>query len=175
MSYDKAQLANLLANNPDLKIADTSFLNVPKQQGKASNKPASTIRPIETAKPSLAHSGRSVVILMDYPGCVITEDNCYYRNGTHTFMKLEARDWQEELVEKIMICGVTDWKAPLKVSITGVFLSVSKSCDIHNLKIVFDSIQKATGLNDKFYITETYPGKIDKTQTPTIIITVSEV
>jgi hypothetical protein len=67
-----------------------------------------------------------------------------------------------------------EWQAPLKIHISGVFKNKRSVPDLHNLKCLYDAIQTATGINDRFYYTETEPGVIDKIQEPHILIRIEE-
>jgi len=175
----KEELAKLLQENPDLGIENLNGIEEPHRNAL----PAKSDRVKAKSSPmtgggyckTVQGDKRHVSIKMLYPGCVITEDNCYGRNGKHTFMKPEAREWQNDLIMLVKNCGVKDWRLPLKVTMTGTFKSQRESCDIQNLKIVYDGIEQATGLNDRQYNTETIPGVIDKTVQPFILITISEI
>lgn len=118
---------------------------------------------------------RHTTIKMPYPGCVITENHYLGRNGKASYIKPGAKEWAQDLIFLINRCGIKDWKLPLKITVSGVFKNDRERCDLHNLKILYDSIQKATGLNDKDYHTETIPGTIDKTVEPFILIKIEEI
>ena len=130
------------------------------------------IKPVQCV--NIQKPKRGTVIRMSYPGNYITENHAYNRNGRQTFMKPEAREWQDELILRIKTCGIADWQEPLKVKIEGVFTNRRECIDVHNLKIVFDAVEKGTGINDKRMQTETIPGIIDTGQSPAIIVTITE-
>jgi hypothetical protein len=179
--------SEILKNNPQLKvISDTSdnskkvvvskpekTTQKPQNIGKVKRLPSWVGK--DTDKPSVSQNKRHTIVYMDYPGCYISEDHCYNRNGKKTFMKPEAREWQEELILKLNQAGVSDYKLPISVTLTGNFKNERESIDIHNLKIVYDSIQKVTGINDRKFETHTYPGEIVKDSRPQIIIKIEEV
>ncbi len=118
---------------------------------------------------------RHATIKINYPGSIITENHAFGRNGKNTYMKPEARDWQNDLIFLLSKCEVKDWKLPLKVKISGVFKNLRESPDTQNMKIVYDSIKKVIGIDDKFYHTETEPPVINKSVSPYLLITISEI
>jgi hypothetical protein len=132
-----------------------------------------TVRNLEALKGKA--NKRYAIIIMHYPGGFIAENNCYEGFGKHRHMKPEARQWQEEFIAKIQTCSVNDWKSPIKVSIGGIFQDNRRRIDLHNLKLVYDGIQMATGINDRDFYTETSPGQIDKSREPHLMITIREV
>jgi len=175
-NYTKEQLAEQLNSNPDLGIAKPTIAALNAVDAKSDRVKAS-VRSKSQAKQPEAAAGevkRYALIKMDYPGSVISENHYLGRNGNHTYVKSEARDWQNELIYRINILNI-NWRLPLKVYVTGVFKNNRSICDLHNFKCLYDAIQTATGLNDKSFHTETIPGVIDKTQRPHILITITEI
>jgi hypothetical protein len=173
----------ILKNNPQLKIisdtSDNSKRVVTSKPEKTTPKPQNigkgqTLSQRGTSE-RINQNKRCAIIKINYPGSVITENHAFGRNGKQTFMKFQAREWQNDLIILINNCGIKDWQSPIKVKIEGVYKNLKECPDNHNYKIVFDSIQKATGINDKLFYTETSPGIIDKNQEPHLIITISEV
>ena len=152
MNWSKEELAGRLKENTSLGIEKSSMtaLNV---------------------NPTIKHRA---VIIIQYPGAIISENHYLGRNGVHTYVKSEARDWQNELIYRINAYRI-DWKGPLKVHVSGVFKNNREVCDLHNLKILFDSIQIATGVNDRYFQTETEIPVIDKTQKPHFKIEIQEI
>jgi Holliday junction resolvase RusA-like endonuclease len=180
MSYSKQELAEIL-NNPDIKIDTTGLIPSPKaltgstdgiKAARCKSTHTDKIKPVQCV--NIQKPKRGTVIRMSYPGNYITENHAYNRNGRQTFMKPEAREWQDELILRIKTCGIADWQEPLKVKIEGVFTNRRECIDVHNLKIVFDAVEKGTGINDKRMQTETIPGIIDTGQAPAIIVTITE-
>jgi hypothetical protein len=159
---------NILANNTDIALDAV--------EGARRRDTASVRSKSQTKQPEAAGEAvkRHTTIKMEYIGCVIAENNCYEGFGKTRHMKSEAREWQNDLIKEIQCCHILDWRLPLKITISGVFKNDRERPDIHNLKIVHDGIQKATGLNDKNFHTETIPGVIDKTQRPHILIRIEE-
>lgn len=99
----------------------------------------------------------------------------HYKFNGGKFTKPEVKEWMNDLVVLIKNCHVTDWKLPLKVTISGTFKD-GRIPDTHNiLKIICDSVEDATGLNDKFYSTETTQPVIDKKQEPNLVIRIEEI
>jgi hypothetical protein len=132
-----------------------------------------TTPPMSQAARQKATGKRMVIVVMDYPGSIISENHYLGRNGKHTYVKDEARIWQTELIFKIKRYEI-DWQLPLKVTVEAVFKNRRESCDLHNFKCLYDAIQLATGLDDKNFHTATSPGIIDKSQRPHILITIEE-
>jgi hypothetical protein len=180
MNFTKEQLAQQLKENSDLGIDSHSMSGL-----NATERPLEQARDgwivldhkiyrVKTKQATSGQTKRHATIKLDYPGCVITENHAYGRNGKHSFMKTEAREWQNDLIVLVKNCGVKDWRLPLKIRVEGVFKNERECPDLQNMKLVFDGIQQATGLNDKNFHTETIPGVIDKSQRPHIKITVEE-
>ena len=120
---------------------------------------------------------RSITVTMYYPGAVISVNHYMGRRGDGgTYVKREARDWMEGLGWSIKTAHIEDWIMPIKVLVSGTFKD-NRSCpDVHNLlKVVCDSIEELTGINDKFYRTETGDAIIDNSVEPTLTITIEEV
>ena len=139
-------------------------LNAPQAKSDRVNGKAS----IERYNPYKRHT----VIKMPYISNLSV--NHYKFNGGK-FTKPEVKEWMKDLVAEIQCCHVTDWKSPLKVTITVTFKD-NRICDCHNLlKIICDSVEAATGLNDKYYSTETCQPIVDKKQSPNVIILISEI
>lgn len=134
-----------------------------------------TIADITHPLPVRPREYHKAVIKMVYPNSHVTENHYLGRKGNRSFMLPDAKAWANDLIEEIKCCGVSEWIPPLKVSITGVFKNKRSRPDVHNFKLVYDCIEKVTGLNDKEYETATKPGVIDSTQTPYILITIEEI
>ena len=128
----------------------------------------------EVAKPIPAEKRRAL-IKMAYIGAVITQNHYLGRNGKAHYVKAEAADWQNDLIWEIKRCGIQDWREPLHVKLSGVFKNKRECPDLINMKLLFDGIQKATGLNDKFYSTETNAPVINNSVEPYILIEIREV
>lgn len=175
MRLSKEELAKILADNSSLGIDNANALQSTQRPQQAIKQQGGKIPQPEQAKATVSQIKRHAVIKLGYPGCVIAENNCYEGFGKRRHMKDEARAWQNDLIVLVQNCGVKDWRLPLKVRLEGTFQNQAKMIDMHNLKLVYDGIQIATGLNDKNFHTETIPGVIDKTQEPFILITVTEV
>lgn len=167
----------LMKNNliPQKVVMSKPEKTTPKPQNGVKVKSLPIQSSKDTSKPAVGQNKRSEVITMDYPGCYISEDHCYNRNGRNTFMKPEAREWQEELILKLKQTGIPDFKSPISVTLSGIFKNEKRSIDIHNLKIIYDSIQKVTGINDRGFITHTYPGSVLSNCDPFILIKIEEV
>ena len=166
---DRAELKQLYP------AAAEDFLNLNSDTPDAPESSRSRVKAKRVVTDTLNPYKRHVVVTMPYPGCIITENHCYGRKGKHSYMKQEAQDWQESMIKAVIACGITDWKLPLKVKIEGVFKNERERPDLHNFKCLYDGIQKAIGINDKDFHTETVPGRINKLVTPGILITISEI
>ena len=174
MNYTKEQLSEMLNKNTDLGIDNANALQATARPQQANKVQGSKIVPPEKADAPVDERKRHAVIKLGYPGCVITENHAYGRNGNHSYMKAEAREWQNDLIVLVKNCGIKDWQLPLKVRVEGTFKNLRECPDLHNFKCLYDGIQVATGLNDKNFHTETIPGVIDKTVEPFILITIEE-
>jgi Endodeoxyribonuclease RusA len=183
MSYSHDELAEIL-KNPDLSI-DANGL-IPTANAPRSMPVASTAQTRGNDRVVITTGGRRQgkynavskrheTFKIAYPGSVISENHAFGRNGKQTFMKPEARDWQNDLIFLLSRCDIKDWQLPIKVKISGVFKNQRESCDLQNLKIVYDSIQKVIGIDDRNFHTETEPPVIDKTQEPHLMIIITEI
>jgi len=117
------------------------------------------------------YKAKSVTIEIPYLGAVISV-NHYKFQGRYT--KPEAKAWMDELGWRIKEYHIEDWKQPIKVSVSGVFRDKRSTPDLHNLlKIICDSIEETTGINDRYMQTATTDPLIG-TEEPVIIITIQE-
>ena len=96
------------------------------------------------------------------------------KNG-NVFVKREAQEWADELTGLLAQSTVKGFTEPIKVSIAGVFRNTRETPDLHGMKLLYDTIQRYTGLNDRYYKTETEIPVIDKTVKPELTITITEV
>ncbi len=93
---------------------------------------------------------REEVIKIDYPGSVISVNHYKYAGGKYT--RKETKIWMDELGWLIKHLHIEDWKLPLAVTCDGYFKDERSAPDVHNLfKVIADSIQEATGVDDKNY------------------------
>ena len=115
----------------------------------------------------------SIIIEIAYPGSVISCNHYKYRGGIYT--KPEARAFMVELGWLIKQYHIEDWEPPLRVKCDGRFSNRRRCPDLHNLlKIICDSIEEVTGINDKYFKTETGDAVIDKNAEPMLWITISD-
>lgn len=168
------ELNNLLKDNPHLKVISDTSNNIPQppSKGKVKSLPIQSSK--DTHKPNVGQNRRFTTIKMPYIGSVITENHYLGRNGNRTYVKPEAREWQSDFIATIKRCGITGWKLPLKIILTGYFKNNRETPDLHNMKILFDSIQEATGLNDRYFQIETKPSS-DHVKEPYLLIEIWEV
>ena len=118
---------------------------------------------------------RSARIYMDYPGAVISENHAYgRRKGGGTYLKPEAKAWGEKLGWFAKMYHVETWDLPITVRISGTFKDKRSCPDLQNLKIVWDSIENVTKLNDRDYRTETAEPVIDSSVEPQIVVEIRE-
>ncbi len=119
---------------------------------------------------------KSVTIKMPYIGNVLSVNHYLGRRRGGYYVKPETKQWMEELGWLIKSHHIEEWKLPLKVTCDGVFKDKRGQPDIHNLmKVICDSIEEVTGVNDKHYQTETGSAIIDKNLEPELTITIEEV
>jgi hypothetical protein len=173
---DKSQLETILANNPDLEISNISSLNTKNTPRKASKVNESIISPVKTIKASDINSVKSTVIIIDYPGSYITSNHYLGRmKSGNVYVKKDAQAWADKLTMLLIQNGVKYLREPIKVKIEGIFRNFRETPDIHNFKLLYDTIQRYTGFNDKYFKTETEIPIINKTDKPHLKITISEV
>lgn len=97
---------------------------------------------------------QAILIKMPYiPGLSVN----HYKFAGGKYTKPEVKDWMMEL--QASVCSLNQLRGPfsnIKVSLSGTFKDKRSSPDLHNLlKIVLDSVEKATGINDRDIRTET--------------------
>ena len=94
---------------------------------------------------------RSATVCIPYPGDCISVN--HYRGRTRDgrdYVKPEARSWMESLGWMIKLHHIEDWRLPLTVTCSGVFLNAICRPDLSNLsKCILDAIEDATGINDR--------------------------
>jgi len=120
---------------------------------------------------------RHETIRMDYPGdCISVNHYLGRRKGGGYYVKQEATDFKEELQWLLKRCHLEDYKLPLEVTCSGYFKNERSAPDVHNLlKIIADSIQELTGIDDKNY--HMYAGQrniIGNREPPYLLITIKE-
>jgi len=92
---------------------------------------------------------RKETIRIPYPGSCISV-NHYLVRGRRTFVRPEAKNFQQELGWMIKHLHIEDWKFPIEVKCSGYFKDERSACDLSNLsKCVLDAIQGVIGHNDK--------------------------
>ena len=117
---------------------------------------------------------RSVTVTIRYPGSVISCNHYKYKGGIYT--KPEAKAFMDELGWLLKTSHIEGWNLPISVTCSGKFKDKRSQPDLHNLlKVICDSIEDVTGINDKYYHTSTGESIIDKTKEPTLFITIEEV
>jgi len=115
---------------------------------------------------------KSITVKMDYIGKELSVNHYKYKYYT----KPEVKEWMDELGWLIKGHHIEEWRLPLKVTCDGVFKDKRSQPDIQNLmKVICDSIEAVTTINDKYFETETGTGIIDKGKDPELTITISEV
>lgn len=121
---------------------------------------------------SINGNARTMMVKMPYIGSDLSVN--HYKFGTYQ-KKPEVIGWMNQLGWEIKSARIQDWKQPITVNVSGVFKNEGRCPDTHNLlKVICDAIQDVTGLNDKYYRTETEVPVIDKTREPTLIIRITE-
>ena len=87
-------------------------------------------------------------IMMDYIGSCLSVN--HYQYGKTKHIKKETKAWMEEFGWRLKFSHIEDWKLPLKVTCSGVFKDGRSAPDLSNLsKIILDTIEDVTGINDK--------------------------
>ncbi len=95
---------------------------------------------------------KSGKVKIDYPGSEISVNHYLgRRKGGGFYVKQETKDWKEALQWMLKPLHLEDYKLPLSVECSGYFKDSRSAPDISNLsKIILDSIEELTGINDKF-------------------------
>ena len=120
---------------------------------------------------------RSITIEMPYIGAVLSVNHYLGRTRYGTiYVKRDVKKWKESLGWLLKTSHIEDWKLPLQILVGGVFRDKRSCPDLHNcLKVICDAIEELTGINDRYFRTETGQPTIDKTKTPSLFITVKEI
>ena len=78
------------------------------------------------------------------------------------YVKGDVKIWKEELGWKIKQYHIEDWKLPLTVKCSGRFKDKRSQPDLHNCsKVILDSIEEVTGINDRYMKWECGTNEID--------------
>ena len=101
--------------------------------------------------------------------------NHYLIKSRHGFFKRkEITEWQDALGWQIKTAHIEDWKLPLTVR-CDLIQSDKRTRDLSNFaKIVMDSIEEATGVNDVNMRWMDGDILIRRDEEPTLIITIQE-
>ena len=90
-------------------------------------------------------------VKIPYPGSHISVNHYLGRNkhGGY-YVKPEANAFKEELQWLLKHCHLEDFELPLEVKCSGWFKDERSAPDLSNLsKVILDSIQELTGINDR--------------------------
>ena len=119
---------------------------------------------------------RHETIRMDYPGdCISVNHYLGRRKGGGYYVKQEATDFKEELQWLLKRCHLEDYKLPLEVTCSGYFENERSAPDLSNLsKIIMDSIEELTGIDDSNYRWRDGTRIIDKKCKPYLLISIKE-
>ncbi len=119
---------------------------------------------------------KTITISMNYIGKVLSVNHYQgRRRDGGTYVKSETRDWMTEFGWKLKPYHIEDWKQPITVRCDGVFKDLRSTPDLSNcLKIICDEVEEITGINDRYYKTETGTPVINKRREPMLFITISE-
>ena len=94
---------------------------------------------------------RQETIKIDYPGSEISVNHYLGRrkDGGY-YVKPETTVWKTEFQWLLKRLHLEDWRLPLLVKCSGYFKDERSAPDLSNLsKIIMDSIEELTGINDK--------------------------
>ncbi len=91
------------------------------------------------------------VIKIGYPGAEISVNHYLgKRKDGGYYVKPETKAWKEEFQWLLKRCHLEDYELPLEVTCSGYFKDERSAPDLSNLsKVVMDSIEELTGINDK--------------------------
>ncbi len=119
---------------------------------------------------------RREIIQMDYIGdCLSVNHYLGRRRGGGYYVKQETRDWKEEFQWLLKRLHLEDWQLPLEITCSGWFKDERSAPDLSNLsKIILDSIEELTGINDSNYRWRDGTRTIDRKCKPYLLITIKE-
>ena len=119
---------------------------------------------------------RKECVLIHYPGsCISVNHYLGRRKDGGYYVKQETKDWEEELGWLLKRLHLEDWTLPLEVTCSATFTSEHRACDLSNFsKIINDTIEETTGINDKFIHWHDGDRIIDPKQPPHLLITIAE-
>ncbi len=91
------------------------------------------------------------VVKMDYIGsCLSVNHYLGKRKGGGYYVKQETKDWKIAFQWLLKMVHLEEWILPLEVTCSAWFKDERSACDLSNLsKIIMDSIEELTGMNDK--------------------------
>ena len=120
---------------------------------------------------------REVLLQINYPGdCISVNHYLGKRKGGGYYVKPETKAWKEEFQWLLKKCHLEEFRLPLEITCSGWFKNERSAPDVHNLlKVIADSIQELTGINDKNYLM--YAGErniIGNKELPYLLITIRE-
>jgi Holliday junction resolvase RusA-like endonuclease len=174
MNLSSQELESLLTDNPDLKIELPTATVRKSTERRQNDKSDRVLVKADKLDGQAKESCQKRQIRIKQAYIKNLSVNHYKIKGRYTLPEVKA--WKNDLVQEIMLCGVKDWQPPLRIEIEGFFKDLRSTPDIHNLtKIIADCVQKATGLNDRYYETETKVPQYVKGQEPYLIITIEEI
>ncbi len=119
---------------------------------------------------------RREAIKIQYPGdCLSVNHYLGRRKGGGYYVKQETKDWMEQFQWLLKRCHLEDFMLPLEVTCDGWFRDERSAPDISNLsKVILDSIEEISGINDKFMKWKDGKRTIDKKCSPYLLITIQE-
>jgi hypothetical protein len=119
---------------------------------------------------------RREVIRMEYLGsCISVNHYLGRRKDGGYYVKEDTRIWKTELGWLLKKLHLEDWQPPLEVTCSATFHSEHRACDLSNFsKIINDTIEDTTGINDKFIHWHDGTRTINPKEDPHLIITISE-
>jgi len=160
MSYDKLVVEQWLQDNPDLARRNNAPVK-PHNDQQMTDKAGKVSQGIPVNK-------RHALIKMAY-----IKDLSVNHYKYRYYTKPEVQEWKRDLIKEVLICGVKNWTPPLRVTINAFFKDNRKR-DVQNFgKLIFDCVEAATGINDRYYHTVTAPaGKASENY---ILIKIEEV
>ncbi len=120
---------------------------------------------------------RKETVKIGYPGsCISVNHYLGRRSSGGSYVKPETLAWITEFQWLLKHCHLEDFTLPLTVTCSGYFKDERSAPDVHNLlKVIADSIQGLTGINDKNY--HMYAGAryiIGEREPPYLLISIKE-
>ncbi len=114
-------------------------------------------------------------VRMSYVGDLSVNHYLGRRRDGGYYVKPEVKNWKEELGWLLNSLHLEEWHLPLEIKCSGYFKDDRSSPDLSNLsKIILDTIEDTTGINDKNMRWHDGIRDVGHTKEPYLLITIKE-